>query len=129
MLVDVYLRTALELGEKKNSICAALQHAGTERAYPDRPLPSTAVPGRQSSAQCSRHGLTLVHFSSEHEPSLSMKLHETNQRIPQKVLTLSREVDGCKPLARGPSSRRPSQVITKSGRQGWGEGWGVENND
>jgi hypothetical protein len=44
-------------------------------------------------------GLTLVRFSAQPVPSFT---HYT-RRMPQKVLTLSREVDECKPL---PSARR-----------------------
>jgi len=40
-----------------------------------------------------RQGLTLDHFSAQPEPFLSLKLHETTQRIPQNVLTSSQEVD------------------------------------
>ena len=44
------------------------------------------------------HGLTLVHFSLQPDPLLSMKSHDTTKRIPQKVLTLSQQVDELKPL-------------------------------
>ena len=46
-------------------------------------------------------GLALVHFSAIHEPFSSLKLHDTTQLFPQKVLTLSRKVDECMPLMRG----------------------------
>jgi hypothetical protein len=44
-------------------------------------------------------GLTLVHFLGQPETFLTLKLHETTQRIPQKALMMSRKVDECKPLS------------------------------
>jgi hypothetical protein len=32
---------------------------------------------------------------------MSLKLHETTQRVPQKVLKTSRKLDECKPLEEG----------------------------
>jgi hypothetical protein len=49
--------------------------------------------------------LTLVHFSAQPEPFLSLKFTETTQRVPQTVLTASREVHECEPL---PSASLPS---------------------
>ena len=60
-------------------------------------------------------GLTLAHFSALPESSLLLKLHSsftfqlnlrrfwrlTHPHIPQKLLTLSRNVEKCEPLAGG----------------------------
>jgi hypothetical protein len=46
-------------------------------------------------------GLPPVHFSAQPEPFSSLNLTEFTQRVPHKVLTSSREVDECKPLAGG----------------------------
>ena len=48
-----------------------------------------------------RQGLTLVHFSAQLEPCLSLNLTKSTQHIPQEVLTLSRKVDERKPLGGG----------------------------
>jgi len=45
--------------------------------------------------------LAGVHLLAQPKPFLSLKLHETTQRIPAKVLTSSRIVDQWKPLASG----------------------------
>jgi len=50
-----------------------------------------------SAENTSEQGLTLAHFPGQLETTLGPGNSETTQRIPQKVLTLSREVDECKP--------------------------------
>jgi len=47
-----------------------------------------------------RQGLTLVHFSAQLEPCLSLKSTDTTQCVPSRMLPLSR-VDECKPLTSG----------------------------
>jgi hypothetical protein len=48
---------------------------------------------RGNECECGRQGLTLVLFSAQPEPLLITNTTETNQRIPQEVLTSSRKVD------------------------------------
>jgi len=73
------------------------------RAARVRPLVgrSQGPPGLGTSLMRVGQGLTLVHFSAQPEPFLSLKYTETTQRVPQKVLTSSRKVDEFKPLVLG----------------------------
>jgi len=54
--------------------------------------------------------LLLVHFSPHLEPFLSLKLLATTQHISQKVFTLSRKVDVCKPLPTASHRRQPIEL-------------------
>ena len=77
-----------------------------------------------------RQGLyTLVHFSAQPEPFLSLLSlkHLNHLTFPQKVLTSSREVDECKPRAGGVAgslaappgelARSPAGLIIMVGRR------------
>jgi hypothetical protein len=54
---------------------------------------------------CPWQDLTPLNFSAQPEPFMLLKHTKTTQRVPQKVITLSRKVDKCTPLARGTSGR------------------------
>jgi hypothetical protein len=83
--------------------------------YIERPL---VVQGRKFDIRQWR-GLTLVRFSQQPEPFLSLKLHVFTKPIPQKVPTSSRKADECKlrPLVHCSAqpepflSLRPSNVL------------------
>jgi len=56
---------------------------------------------RGPAGEGARHGLTLVRFSAQPEPFLTLKSTEPAQRVPRKVLTSSRKVDEWKSLLHG----------------------------
>jgi hypothetical protein len=103
---------------------------GTRVAAPGAPPPSLVRPPRSSTGQ----GLTLVHFSAQLEPCLTHRntlnpIITPSTRatqplralpIPYKALKLSRKVDECKPLPRG-----PQPACCRGGWlwRGWRPGW------
>ena len=58
------------------------------------------------------HGLTPVHFSTQPAPFLSLKLHETTQRVPLKVFTTIRQVDECNRLQLVHFSAYPEPLLS-----------------
>ena len=72
-------------------------------------------------------GRGLVHFSVQPELSLSVSRTEAAQHFPQKVFTLTRNVEECMPLEAGASievSSRPGAVSLQRGERVWGWGRG-----
>jgi hypothetical protein len=72
-------------------------------------------------AGAGRQGLTLVHFSDQPETFLLTGTLETAQRVPQMVLTLSREVEKCQTLrdgSRAASAASLSAADLQEGRVG-----------
>ena len=62
------------------------------------------------------------HSSGQPQSFSSLRLNETNQRIPQKVLMTSRNVEECKPLDSGGGGGSGSGSFSVSGG---GAGWDI----
>jgi len=70
----------------------------------------------------STYRLALVHFSAHPEPDLSPELVTTQRACTSKVLTLSRKVDECEPLARGGGRSLAAHSTNSARSTGSGQG-------